>query len=133
MEDKKESGSAIPILKWSGKGGSGISVMHHADENGKLSPWSGEQLAEELTNHAKMGNSVSFAAIHNGQMVGDAKPAAKKAAAKPAAKPAAKKDAAKPAAKPVAKPAAKGAKSVIATKAAAGVAKAKGTAKPGRK
>ena len=128
MADKKQTESAIPFLKWSGKGGSGISTMHDRDEKGNTVPWSGERLAEELNSHTKAGNTVTFGAIHRGQVIGEAKPAAKKTtraanmgdkskdskavnqSAKPSAKkvdkPAAK-SVAKPSAKPVAKPSAK--------------------------
>lgn len=129
MAEKKPA-DAIPFLRWSGKGGSGMSAMNDRDDKGNTTPWGGARLADELNSHAKAGNTVTFGAIHNGQVVGEAKPAAKKAAAaKPAAKPAAKAAAPKAAAKPAAKPAAKGKPSVIATKAAEGLSKAKRTRK----
>lgn len=111
-----EKDTAIPVLRWTGKNGEGVSAMHDRTDEGTI-PWSGERLAEELGSHAKSGNKVTFGAIHQGKLIGfedsKSKPAAKKPASKAAAKTAAKaapKPAAKPAAKPVAKkPAAKAA------------------------
>lgn len=135
MAENKSDEAAIPFLRWSGKSGSGMSAMNHRDpETGVTSPWTGQQLADELSSHAKAGNKVTFGAIHNGQIVGESKPAAKasaKSAAKPAAKSAAK-PAAKSAVKPAAKPAAKK-DTVIAKKAAEGLSKAKGAVKPSAK
>jgi len=131
----KDNDAAVPFLRWSGKGGSGVSAMTHYDPKTKTtSPWDGLKLADELKSHAEAGNTVSFGAIHQGQIVGESKPSAKKPAAKPAAK----------ATKPVGSKSAKATdtgglrptavnpskKPVIAKKAAAGLGKAKGAAKP---
>lgn len=127
MADKEDNGTAIPILRWSGKGGSGVSVMHGTDKDGNVSPWTGQQLADELNTHAKLGNKVTFAAIHGGKIVGDSsseKSTAKKPAAKPAVKPTAKAAEKKPATKKVeAKPVAKAAEKKPAVKPAAKKAK----------
>jgi hypothetical protein len=106
MAKENKGGPALPFLRWQGKGGSGLTVMHDRGDDNSVTPWSGERLAQELDTHSKAGNKVTFGAVHGGNIVGEAaqeKPAAKKTVAKkPAAKPAAKAPA-KPAAKPVPK------------------------------